>query len=704
LKYFKLIIILFLFLNCFDTAPQQIRLDSLLKIIKTEKNDSVKVNCLLSIADYYSNETPDKAIYYANKAKNTAIYLKNRILYARCLMEIGWYYYQLGNYAQTLKNYFEALKVYKPSELKYTSAVLTNIGDVFLEQKDYEKAKEYYLKALKIDEETLNKNGIAVINGNIGIVYEEQKDYENALEYFYKSLTLNKELLNEALESKNSHEINENKKEIAIKLGNIGNLYASKIENDKLTVNEKNELLNKALDYLLEGLKIDYELNRKNGIATKLGNIGILYKYTMNYKLAENYLQKALLVSDSIKAIKLMIEWHKNLSQIYEKTNQTEKSYKHYKKHIELRDSIYNSDNAKNSSQVELSYEFDKKMALKKAEKEKKDAIAKAEKRKQQIVIWAVGIGLILVLIFTTFILRSLKLTKKQKKIIEEQKQIVEEKQNEIIDSLNYAKHLQNAILPTAIEWQKHLPNSFILYKPKDIVSGDFYWLTQITTMEPPLLIFAVADCTGHGVPGAMVSVVCCNALNRVVKEFNITEPGKILDKTKELVVEHFTKGSEDVKDGMDISLCSLYYKTDKIILKWAGANNPLWVISSVILNDSEESNSKIDVSTHNDNYMLTEFKPDKHPVGKTDNNVPFTTHNIELQKNDSIYIFSDGYQDQFGGEQGKKFKTSQMRELFLSVQNKTMNEQKKIISYKFDNWKENLEQVDDICIIGVKV
>jgi len=154
----------------------------------------------------------------------------------------------------------------------------------------------------------------------------------------------------------------------------------------------------------------------------------------------------------------------------------------------------------------------------------------------------------------------------------------------------------------------------------------------------------------------------------------------------------------------MDISLCSLYYKTDKIILKWAGANNPLWVISSVILNDSEESNSKIDVSTHNDNYMLTEFKPDKHPVGKTDNNVPFTTHNIELQKNDSIYIFSDGYQDQFGGEQGKKFKTSQMRELFLSVRNKTMNEQKKIISYKFDNWKENLEQVDDICIIGVKV
>lgn len=201
--------------------------------------------------------------------------------------------------------------------------------------------------------------------------------------------------------------------------------------------------------------------------------------------------------------------------------------------------------------------------------------------------------------------------------------------------------------------------------------------------MEPlkEKTLFAACDCTGHGVPGALVSVVCHNELNRSVREFGIYDPGKILDKTRELVVGELSKSDDNVRDGMDIALCSLEGNT----LKYAGANNPLWII---------RKNSNI----------IEEIKADKQPIGKFDNEKPFTTHEIHLQPGDSFYIFSDGYADQFGGEHGKKFKSSNLKKLLLSVQNLEMNRQKEIIDDTFINWQNKLEQVDDVCIIGVRV
>jgi serine phosphatase RsbU (regulator of sigma subunit) len=195
------------------------------------------------------------------------------------------------------------------------------------------------------------------------------------------------------------------------------------------------------------------------------------------------------------------------------------------------------------------------------------------------------------------------------------------------------------------------------------------------------LKLFAAADCTGHGVPGAMVSVVCNNGLNRSVREHGVINPGKILDKTREIVIQEFEKSDEDVKDGMDISLCAI--NPEKNQLHWAGANNPLWILR---------------------NNEILEYKPDKQAIGKTENPKPFTTHTIELQEKDTIYIFTDGYQDQFGGLKQKKFRISQMRELFLSLTAKSMEEQRKIIDASFETWKGELEQVDDVCIIGVRV
>ncbi len=272
-----------------------------------------------------------------------------------------------------------------------------------------------------------------------------------------------------------------------------------------------------------------------------------------------------------------------------------------------------------------------------------------------------------------------------EKKEVERQKHLVDEKNKEITDSITYAKRIQEAILPSRYSLAENLQNGFILFKPKDIVSGDFYWLEK----QQEQLFFAAADCTGHGVPGAMVSVVCANSLSKALLEENITDPGKLLDRTRELVVQRFEKSGEDVKDGMDISLCSLQFsensKSSKSFasLQWAGANNPLWIVR---------------------NHELIEYKANKQPIGKVDSPQAFTTHTIELQKEDTIYIFTDGFADQFGGEKGKKLMYKPFKNLLMSIQDKNMDEQKELLEQHFENWKGSLEQVDDVCIIGVRI
>src|SRR6202008_2805042 len=264
-----------------------------------------------------------------------------------------------------------------------------------------------------------------------------------------------------------------------------------------------------------------------------------------------------------------------------------------------------------------------------------------------------------------------------------------EEKNHEILDSITYAKRLQNAILPPLNTIKHYLPESFVLYKPKDIVAGDFYWMEVLADNE--LVLIAAADCTGHGVPGALVSVVCSNALNRSVKEFGLTDPGEILDKTRELVLEALSKRGEAIKDGMDISLLSVQKTSiqnseQKVMVKWAGANNPLWYLQAL----SPDT--------------LKEIRADKQPIGKSDEQKPFTTHVLDLTKGDTLYLFTDGYADQFGGPKGKKFKYKQFEDLLVLTQKLPLNEQFAAISKSLSDWKADLEQVDDICVIGIRL
>ena len=378
-----------------------------------------------------------------------------------------------------------------------------------------------------------------------------------------------------------------------------------------------------------------------------------------------------------------------NLWYVNKKLGRYKPALEMYELYIATRDSIESEENQKEVIRQEYKYAYEKQAAadsIKAAEENKvKDAQLSAEKAKtkqqQQQSYFLFG-GLALALIFGGFIFNRFRVTNKQKSIIEKQKQqvdsannILEEKNQEILDSISYAKRIQNAILPPQKLVKEYLNNSFIIYKPKDIVSGDFYWM-EPTKKE---VLFAVADCTGHGVPGAMVSVVCNNGLNRSVREHGLSDPGKILDKTREIIIQEFEKSEEEVKDGMDIALCSI--KENK--LKYSGAHNPLWIVRD---------------------GQIIETKANKQPIGKFDNPQPYNTHTIDLQKGDAIYLFSDGYADQFGGEKGKKFKAKAFKELLISIQEKSMEEQKSIIDETFENWKGNLEQLDDVCVIGLRV
>jgi ligand-binding sensor domain-containing protein/serine phosphatase RsbU (regulator of sigma subunit) len=260
---------------------------------------------------------------------------------------------------------------------------------------------------------------------------------------------------------------------------------------------------------------------------------------------------------------------------------------------------------------------------------------------------------------------------------VEQQRAIVEQKNKEILDSISYAKRIQNAMLPTADLLTEDWKDIFVLYLPKDIVAGDFYWSEKVGEKQ----LTAVADCTGHGVPGAMVSVVCNNALNRSIREYGLYEPAKLLDKTRALILEEFSKYQEDVNDGMDISI--VMFDPEEKQLFWAGANLPLWIIRS--------------------NGDFEEVKGDKQPVGKHLREISYTEHQIAITTGDTIYMSTDGYADQFGGPFGKKLKAAQLKAKLSELHEQPMEQQKQALLHVFDTWKGSLEQVDDVCIVGIR-
>ncbi|TXB64798.1 tetratricopeptide repeat protein [Vicingus serpentipes] len=624
-----------------------------------------KARAINNIGYIYENEGAiDKAV------KNYLLSLKiqNKIGdkegEAQSYNNLGFVEYNRGNIEGALKYYHKSIKIRESiNDATGMAQSYNNIGLLYKNQNEIELALEYYTKSLKKYELIDSKYGQALVLINIGMIKERANDLDGALQYYNHSLKLREEIGDKA--------------GTAIAFNNIGGIY--KLKGD----------FPKALSYYQNSLEIRKAINNKPGMATSYDNIGGIYLKLNDVKAAKENGLNSLNISKEIGFPTNILYAAILMCQVYEKELNYKSALDMYKLHIQMRDSLNNEETQKSAAKQQAQYEYEKQKAVDDAEHEKQIAIEQEAKEKQQVITYATGGGLMLVGIFLVFVFNRLQVTRKQKNIIEIQKQEVEtqkevvelahseleEKNQEIMDSINYAKRIQNAILPPLKVVKEYLQESFILYKPKDIVAGDFYWLEH----KEDKILFAAADCTGHGVPGAMVSVVCNNGLNRSIREYGLTEPGEILNKTREIVIAEFEKSEEEVKDGMDIALCSLEGNT----LKYAGANNPLWIIR-----DGE----------------IIETKADKQPIGKFDELLPYKTHTFELQKGDSIYIFSDGYVDQFGGEKGKKFKAKAFRELLLSSQDSPMEEQRTIIDNAFENWRGNLEQIDDVCVIGVRI
>ncbi len=509
-------------------------------------------------------------------------------------------------------------------------------------------------------------------------------------------------------------EINDYEK-LSGSLNVLGGLYEKigdpSCTEDKVICKQKSREM--ALALYQESLKMREEIGDQKGLAQSYQTMAMYYYGIGDVHKALSFGEKSFTIGKILGFPELIRDAADILRKLYEDQKNPTKALEMYSTFIQMRDSLNNENTKKANLKKQFEYEYQIQSS--------QDSVANVTKMReeqlkhqqaitqQRTYTYGGFIGLALMLLVAGLSFKAYRDKQKanvvitdQKILAEKQNRLLEEKQKEILDSIAYAKRLQEAILPPQELVNKYLPENFILYKPKDIVAGDFYWFEHIDGS----LYIAAADSTGHGVPGALVSVVCSNALNRAVNEFGLRIPGEILNKTRDLVLETFSRSDKEVKDGMDISLAKITEQVQKGIpgrlvipkgqtlsdvldnqrkfkVEWAGANNPLWYYQ---------------------NNAIHEITAHKQPIGKTEQPTPFPTHTLELLKGDILYLFTDGYADQFCGLKGKKFKYKQMEEILLENSGATVSQQKEILDLSFNVWKGDLEQIDDVCIIGVRV
>lgn len=415
----------------------------------------------------------------------------------------------------------------------------------------------------------------------------------------------------------------------------------SRVITDLGTIEFKLNHFNEALDLHQQALKMRLDSHNIPGQVTSLIEIGRTLIELHQFKDAEQYLLEAALLSAKNNFKAKAYQTHELLAKLYKETGNFEKGMEHLNYFFEYKTQVLTDES--NSRMKVLETQLLAEEASKRAELEKQnnDELRKAY-------------------------------------------QIIELKNTEILQSIDYAKRIQKTILPNNKALAASFSNHLVFYRPKDIVAGDFYWLHK----KEHKIYFAVCDCTGHGVPGAFVSLICHQALNTAISNFNVTSPAEILDRVNQLVIEAFSVNtSEQINDGMDVSL--LMFDVKNHSLEWAGANNPLWIVDKTF-----------------SPAQLIEIKGNKQPIGKFDFTKPFTNHKIPLNNNYNYYIFSDGFSDQFGGENikagGKKFSQKRFRELLLSLSAISVKNQELHFEKAFSNWKSDMEQIDDVLVAGI--
>ena len=423
------------------------------------------------------------------------------------------------------------------------------------------------------------------------------------------------------------------KEEEWIALDHIGSIYFYDYENST-----------EALKYYIPSAEILEELNHLNSSSITYDIIGNIYQDLGDYKEANSYFQKRIKIDDKIN-IQYSIK--------------------------------------QKADSIQLAFE---KKNLKKQEILTQKANTLKEETEKVLFMFEIGvivaiIFLIIVIVFLVIVYYQWKKTRSQNKIIENQHKQLDESHREITDSINYAKNIQDAMMTSRVYLQDVLPESFILFRPKDVVSGDYYWVYKTPFNN---IYFTVADCTGHGVPGAFMSMIGTSLLNENIIEKKVNNPGEVLDNMREKIIDSLNdkNSARETRDGMDIALCKLNF--EKLTVEYAGANNPL-----VHIRDGEI------------NHIKANYQPVALTVGEKK---PFTNHQIQLKKGDMLYIYSDGYADQFGGEKGKKFMVTKFRKLLASISSLSIEEQKQRLEDEFDSWRGEHDQIDDVCVMGVRI
>ena len=554
-----------------------------------------------------------------------------------CLYKI---YIDIGEADKALESELKSLDICKEiNDLQCVSGRLTNLGKIYQNKGDYRKALSYHFMALAISKQINIRNRIAEVHENIAQNYNFTKKYDEAIKHIDSCITLRKII------------------------GDEEGLVSATLVLSQISYNQNN--VKAAID---------------NGT-------------------------KALTASLKLKLPYLIKDAHQVLSNAYSQQHNADKSLFHFKQYIVLRDSLYNIDKTKEIVRKELEFNFNKKQELQKLEVAKKLAETNAESRKQQLIIIFSVIALIILSSLLLFAIWQYRLKIKSGKqlqylnsdlnlknfqleenslLIETQHNTIHQKNKEITDSIRYAQKIQTAMMPLKHEFAAYFKDSFVLFEPKDIISGDFFWITS----KNDKIIFATGDCTGHGVPGGFMSMLGVSLLNEIINEHDLTEPALILSRLRKKVITALRqKGlSGEQQDGMDMTICVI--DKEQMTLQYAAANHAFYIVRK------KESG-----------FELEEFNGDKQPVGIFGSDLkPFKQYSIDLKPNDVVYTFTDGYADQFGGPKGKKFKYKQLKELLVSIQHLDLVEQEDIVKEQFTNWKGNLEQVDDVCLIGIRV
>lgn len=642
----------------------------------------------------YSYDNPDSSIYFAKKSIELSTKINDLKRLSIAHRRLGITYTNLGDIKTSIMHQQESYNLSeKTGYKKGMQLALNNIGVAYLNNELLNKALPYFLKSLKLAEETNNLASAGSLYFNCAQVYRRIGNVSKSNAYLFKAADLaekrhDSDLLVVCNTNLSTGYRNLNRMDSAHYFSSKASTYLTdqSSSNAKFNYNLNEALLlsktsdhTAALELFLKTLPV---VTVASDEITVLINIAEEYGKLNATDKALDYFTRAYEQSQKAKTYNNLAYLSLAISKIHEQKKDYKKFSEMIHRHLEYKDSNDKYVKVQQILQQQLEFDYERKQVadslrflhkenLKNIELEvAAEKLTKEKYFRIMLVVVLVAIILVAIFIFNRFLI-----TQRQNKIIERQKQIVELKNQEILDSINYAKRLQTAILPQLDDIKKEL-NLDILYLPKDIIGGDFYFFEK----HDGHTFFAVCDCTGHGIPGALMSVVCHHALQKSIKEFGLTDPGLILTKTRQIVIDSLNATQQNIKDGMDCSLIVINDTTKKVY--WAGANNHVWIFH---------------------NNELVEIKADKQPVAFYENSKEFHTHELNIEPNSFLYLFTDGYGDQFGGLRGKKFKNKSLKEFLISVSEYSVEKQVELLQKNFLSWKKELDQVDDVAVTVIR-